>query len=105
MADRDEATASEGGNKTVDEVAERLLDKADASGAALLGEGRLPTETTKAILERALEAEMSEHLRYERGDLAGHDPGNSRNGHTWGTNRVDPVLRNRPSCWRRWSHQ
>ncbi|MFF4257464.1 transposase, partial [Streptomyces sp. NPDC001663] len=64
----------------VDEVVERLLDKADASGAALLGEGGLLTEITRAVLERALEAEMSEYLGYERGDPAGHGSGNSRNG-------------------------
>ncbi|MEU4173026.1 IS256 family transposase [Streptomyces sp. NPDC026665] len=64
----------------VDEVVERLLDKAGASGAALLGEGGLLTEIARAVLERALEAEMSEHLGYERGDLAGHGSGNSRNG-------------------------
>ncbi|MEU1535957.1 IS256 family transposase [Streptomyces fagopyri] len=64
----------------VNEVAERLLDQADASGVALLGQGGLLTEITKAVLERALEAEMSEHLGYERGDLAGHGSGNSRNG-------------------------
>lgn len=63
----------------VGEVVERLLDKADASGAALLGEGGLLTEITRAVLERALEAEMSEHLGYERGDRAGHGSGNSRN--------------------------
>lgn len=80
MADKDEAAASVAGDKTVDEVVERLLDKADASGAALLGEGGLLTEITKAVLERALEAEMSEYLGYERGDPAGHKSGNSRNG-------------------------
>ncbi|MFD3677662.1 IS256 family transposase [Streptomyces sp. NPDC058613] len=80
MADKEEAAVSVAGDKMVDEVVERLLDKADASGAALLGEGGLLTEITKAVLERALEAEMSEHLGYERGDSAGHGSGNSRNG-------------------------
>ncbi|UUU37668.1 hypothetical protein JIW86_01295 [Streptomyces sp. NBC_00162] len=56
MADKDEAAAAVAGDKTVDEVVQRLLDKADASGAALLGEGGLLTEVTKAVLERALEA-------------------------------------------------
>ncbi|GAA3597041.1 hypothetical protein GCM10022295_92180 [Streptomyces osmaniensis] len=51
------------GDAMVDEAVERLLDKADASGAALLGEGGLLTEITTAVLERALEAEMSEHPR------------------------------------------
>ncbi|MFF1344149.1 IS256 family transposase [Streptomyces sp. NPDC058290] len=81
MADKTEPGASvAAGDKMVDEVVERLLDKADASGAALLGEGGLLTEITEAVLERALEAEMSEHLGYERGDSAGHGSGNSRNG-------------------------
>ncbi|MFF9010362.1 IS256 family transposase [Streptomyces goshikiensis] len=80
MADKSEVAASVAGDKTVDEVVERLLDKADASGAALLGEGGLLTEITKAFLERALEAEMSEHFGYERGDSSGHGSGNSRNG-------------------------
>lgn len=80
MADKDEAAAYVADDEMVDEVVERLLDKADASGAALLGEGGLLTEITRAVLERALEAEMSEHLGYERGDPAGHGSGNSRNG-------------------------
>lgn len=42
--------------------------KADASEAALLGVGGLLTEITRAVLERALEAETSEHLGCERGD-------------------------------------
>lgn len=80
MADKDEAAASVADDEMVDEVVERLLDKADASGAALLGEGGLLTEITRAVLERALEADMGEHLGYERGDTAGHGSGNSRNG-------------------------
>ena len=35
---------------------------------------------TKAVLERALQAEMAHHLGYERDDPAGHGSGNSRNG-------------------------
>ncbi|MFF2386277.1 IS256 family transposase [Streptomyces sp. NPDC058108] len=80
MADKTEPVAPAAGDEMVNEVAGRLLDQADASGVALLGEGGLLTEITKAVLERALEAEMSEHLGYERGDLAGHGSGNSRNG-------------------------
>ncbi|MET8957318.1 hypothetical protein ACWEO4_24575 [Streptomyces sp. NPDC004393] len=49
-------------DKLVDEVVERLLDRAGASGAALLGEGGLLTEVTRAVLERALDAEMTDHL-------------------------------------------
>ncbi|MEU8975814.1 transposase [Streptomyces monashensis] len=64
----------------VDEVVERLTDSASASGAALLGEGGLLTEITTAVLERALESEMTEHLGYEKHDPAGRGSGNSRNG-------------------------
>ncbi len=64
----------------VDEVVERLMDRADASGAALLGEGGLLTEVTRAVLERAREAETSGHLGYEKHDPAGQGSDNSRNG-------------------------
>jgi putative transposase len=37
---------------------------------------------TKAVLERALEVEMTDHLGYESGDPAGRGTGNSRNGTT-----------------------
>ncbi|MET9046037.1 IS256 family transposase [Streptomyces sp. NPDC004362] len=64
----------------VDEDVGRLLDRADASGAALLGEGELLTAITRAVLERALDAEMTEHLGYEKPDPADRGSGNSRNG-------------------------
>ncbi|MFF8947108.1 IS256 family transposase [Streptomyces sp. NPDC014864] len=67
-------------DELVDEVVERLMDRADASGTALLGEGGLLTEVTRAVLERALEAEMTGHLGYEKHDPAGRGSGNSRNG-------------------------
>lgn len=52
-----------------------------------LGEGRhgveeLLSRMTKAVLERAMETELTEHLGYESGDPAGHGTGNSRNGKT-----------------------
>lgn len=37
-------------------------------------------QLTKAVLETALEAEMSEHLGYDKRDPVGRDGGNSRNG-------------------------
>lgn len=36
----------------------------------------------KRLLERALGAELSEHLGYEKGDPAGRGSGNSRNGYS-----------------------
>ncbi|MEU7635811.1 IS256 family transposase [Streptomyces sp. NPDC039016] len=80
MADKESPAAEPVEDKLVDEVVERLMDRADTSGTALLGEGGLLTEVTRAVLERALDAEMTEHLGYERHDPAGRGSGNSRNG-------------------------
>ena len=46
----------------------------------IIGENGLLKQLTKAVLERALEAEMSEHLGYAKHDPAGHHQGNPRNG-------------------------
>lgn len=48
----------------------------------IIGEHGLLKQLTKAVLERVLEAEMNEHLGYERHDPAGYNSGNSRNGKT-----------------------
>jgi putative transposase len=46
----------------------------------LLGEDGLLKLLKKALVERALGAELSEHLGYEKGDPAGRGSGNNRNG-------------------------
>ena len=46
----------------------------------IIGENGLLKQLTKALLERALQAEMTSHLGYEKHDPAGHHSGNSRNG-------------------------
>jgi putative transposase len=48
----------------------------------ILGEHGLLKQLTKAILERAMQAEMTEHLGYEKHNQAGNNSGNSRNGKT-----------------------
>lgn len=48
----------------------------------LLGEEGLFRQLKKALLERALGAELSGHLGYEKGDPGGRGTGNSRNGYT-----------------------
>lgn len=60
------------------ELVDRLV--ADAGDGELLGPDGLLSELTKAVMERALGAELTDHLGYERGDRAGHGSGNSRNG-------------------------
>jgi len=57
-----------------------LLADAENSGTPLDGPNGLLNQMTKAVLERALAAEMTDHLGYEPGDAAGVGSGNSRNG-------------------------
>jgi putative transposase len=65
-----------------EELADQLLARAQAEGVELLGPDGLLSQVTKAVLERALAEEMTEHLGYERHDPAGRGSGNSRNGVT-----------------------
>jgi putative transposase len=46
----------------------------------LTGEDGLFRQLKKALIERALGAELTEHLGYEKGDPDGRGSGNSRNG-------------------------
>jgi putative transposase len=46
----------------------------------IVGENGLLKQLTKAILERAMNAELSQHLGYEKHEAAGYNSGNSRNG-------------------------
>jgi putative transposase len=62
------------------ELVDRLLERAEREGVDLLGPDGLLSSLTKTVLERALDAELSDHLGYERGDPAGRGSGNSRNG-------------------------
>lgn len=64
-----------------DEVIEELL-QGYVSPEDLLGEEGLFKELKKRLLERALGAELSEHLGYQKGDPGGRGSGNSRNGYS-----------------------
>src|ERR1700757_799906 len=64
-----------------DEIIEELL-QGYSSPTDLLGEEGLFKELKKRLLERALGAELSEHLGYEKGDPAGRSSGNSPNGYS-----------------------
>ena len=48
----------------------------------LIGEAGLLKQLTKALVERAMSAELTHHLGYEKHDPAGYNSGNSRNGTT-----------------------
>ena len=65
-----------------DEMLDQLMAATDERGLSLTGEGGFLPEMIKAVLERGMEAELTDHLGYERGDRAGHGSGNSRNGTT-----------------------
>src|SRR5437868_3166709 len=46
----------------------------------IIGEDGLLKQLTKALLERALQAELTDHLGFEKHAPAGHHSGNTRNG-------------------------
>jgi len=48
----------------------------------LLGDDGILQQLTKALVERALEGELTHHLGYQKHDLTGNNSGNSRNGTT-----------------------
>jgi transposase-like protein len=58
----------------------RCWADAKATGTLIDGVNGLLNQMTKAVLERALQAEMTHHLGYERDGPAGTGSGNSRNG-------------------------
>lgn len=62
------------------QLAEQLLAQAKEQGVELVGPNGLLNQLTKNVLETALDAEMSEHLGYDKHDAAGRGSGNSRNG-------------------------
>jgi putative transposase len=55
----------------------------------ILGDNGLLKQLTKAVLERAMQAELTEHLGYEKHSAAGDNSGNSRNGKSTKTLKGD----------------
>ena len=67
------------------EVRNELIDeliKGYEKPEDIIGENGLLKQLTKALLERAMNAELTHHLGYEKHDAAGYNSGNSRNGTT-----------------------
>src|SRR5512142_3033968 len=67
----------------MDEIKPDLVDellKGYEKPEDIIGENGLLQRLTKALLERALNAKLTNHLGYEKHDPAGHNSGNSRNG-------------------------
>lgn len=55
----------------------------------LLGADGIIQQLKKALVEKALSAELTNHLGYDKGDTAGRGTGNSRNGHSRKTVKTD----------------
>ena len=64
---------------TPDELLDELM-KNYRKPEDLIGENGLLKQLTKALVERAMKAEMTAHLGYDKHDPAGKKSGNSRNG-------------------------
>jgi len=80
-ADEEQAAAAEAIAAALDPaLVSRLAAQARAQGVQLLGRGGILQQLTKRFLEAALEAEMDEHLGYDKHNPAGRNGGNSRNG-------------------------
>lgn len=64
---------------TTDELLDVLM-KDYKKPEDLIGENGLLKQLTKRLLERAMQAELTEHLGYEKHSPQGKNSGNSRNG-------------------------
>ena len=92
MTDRDEPDAVVGGGPSParrlreelvdDAFLDRLMAGVDEQGVSLTGVGGFLPELVKAVLERGMDVELTDHLGYERGDPGGRGSPNSRNGTT-----------------------
>ena len=81
----DQATATAAARQAVADLVDKqaldaVLAKVRGDGLRLTGPGGFLSELVKAVLERGLQAELTEHLGYGRHDPAGKGSGNSRNG-------------------------
>jgi transposase-like protein len=80
VAAADQADPSPEAATVEQKLIDQLVEQARSEGLQLTGEGGLLQQLTKAVLESALEGEITDHLGYDKHDPAGKDGGNSRNG-------------------------
>jgi putative transposase len=55
----------------------------------LIGQNRLLKQLTKALVERALQAELTDHLGHGKNQLVANEAGNTRNGRSQKTLKGD----------------
>ena len=80
MLSAEEAAARRLAQLVSPETIDRIVADTKEAGIALDGREGLSGQMMKAVLERALGAEMEDHPGYAKGDPAGNGSGNSRNG-------------------------
>ncbi|GAB3946834.1 IS256 family transposase [Micromonospora vulcania] len=68
------------GDGVDEQLVAQVVEQARAAGLQLTGEGGLLQQLTKRVLEAALDGEITDHLGYDKGDPAGNNGQNSRNG-------------------------
>jgi len=83
----DGAAAREAARKAVADLVDKqtldaVLAQVSSDGLRLTGPGGFLSELVKAVLERGLQAELSQHLGYGKHEAVGKGSGNSRNGAT-----------------------
>lgn len=71
------------------QLARELVEKARQSGVSLVGSDGLLAGVTRTAPRPALDAEMTEHLGYEKGDRGASRSGNHRNGSSPKTVRTE----------------
>jgi len=77
----EDAAAKRLADMASDAAVDRMIADAQEAGIPLLdGPDGLISQLTAKVIERALGAEMDDHLGYVKGDPAGNGSGNSRNG-------------------------
>jgi transposase-like protein len=67
------------------DLIDQMLDQVNLKGLTreeVLGQGGLLKQLTGKLLSKILEAEMDEHLGYDKHSSAGDNSGDSRNGHS-----------------------
>jgi predicted dinucleotide-binding enzyme len=76
-----------------DQMLDEFVARMRTDGVRLSGPGGFLTEMLKAVLERGLQAELTDHLGYDKHEAVGRGTGNSRNGTTAKTllTEVGPV--------------
>lgn len=68
------------GSGLPDGLVDQLIAVTSERGTELTGPGGFLPELVKAVLERGMQAELTDHLGYDKHDSIGRGSGNSRNG-------------------------